>query len=84
MSLRLSAAAVRAYDALKTRPGASLRRSDARDPVIVNDVAGRLNELIIACRISGHDGPGGATYVFWSEILREIESDAFDDLLDRL
>jgi hypothetical protein len=84
MSLRLPAAAVRAYDALKMRPGASLRRSDARDPALVNDIGVRLRELIATYRISGHDGPGGATYVFWSEILREIESGAFDDLLDRL
>jgi hypothetical protein len=84
MSLRLSAAAVRTYDALKTRPGASFRRSDARDPAAVNAVAVRLRELIAVYRIGGHDGPGGATYVFWSEIVREIDAGAFDDLLDRL
>jgi hypothetical protein len=84
MSLRLPAAAIRAYDALKSRPGASVRRSDARDPAAVNAVAVRLRELIASYRIGGHDGPGGATYVFWSEIAREIETGAFDDLLDRL
>lgn len=84
MSLRLSAAAVRAYDVLKTRPGASPRKSDARDAGALEAISVRLRELIDAYRINGQDGPGGATYVFWTEVNRELASGAFDDLMDRL
>lgn len=84
MSLRLNTAAVRAYDLLKSRPGASVRRSDARDPATLEAVTRRLRELVLSYRLSGHDGPGGATYVFWSEVSRVVEAGAFDDLLDGL
>ncbi len=83
MSLRLSVAAVRAYDLLKQRPGASPRRSDARDPQTLAAVTRRLEELIATYRVSGHD-ERGATFVFWTEVSREIESGAFDDLLGLL
>jgi len=84
MSLRLNAAAVRVYDALKSRPGANPRTSDARDTEALGAIQGRLRELVSSYRIGGHDGPAGAVYVFWTEILREVNNGAFDDLLDRL
>lgn len=84
MSLRLNVAATRAYDLLKTRPGAQPRRSDARDPATLEAVTGRLRQLIAEYRVNGHQGAAGGTYVFWSEVSREIERGAFDDLLDRL
>jgi hypothetical protein len=83
MSLLLSAAAIRAYDTLKRRPGARVRHSDARDAAQLAAVTRRIHELIEAYRITGNAGTGGGTYVFWTEILREIEAGAFDDLLDR-
>jgi hypothetical protein len=84
MSLRVSAAAISAYDALKRRPGAPVRRSDARRPEAVEAIHRRLGELIESYRVGGHPGPGGATYVFWTEVSREISAGAFDDLLDSL
>jgi hypothetical protein len=84
VSLRLSTAAVRAYDSLKSRPGATPRRSDARDPRVLEAVSGRLRELVGSYKINGQDGPGGSLYVFWSEVSREIDAGSFDDLLDRL
>ena len=84
MSLRLSSAAIRAYDALKNRPNATPRESDARDMGVLGAITDRLNELISSYRISGTSGSGGATYVFWTEVLREINAGTFDDLLDRL
>lgn len=84
MSLRLNAAAVRAYDVLKTRPGASPRKSDARDASALEAISGRLLELIDTYRIHGQAGPGGATYVFWTEVSGQLQSGAFDDLMDRL
>ena len=83
MSLRLDTAAVRAYDLMKTRPGAAHRRSDARDPEALAAVGRRLRELIAAYRVNGHD-ERGATFVFWAEVHREVEAGAFDDLLPRL
>jgi hypothetical protein len=83
MSLVLSTAAIRTYDALKRRPGARSRHSDARDTAVLAAVTRRLHELIGAYRISGTEGQGGGLYVFWTEIAREIEAGAFDDLLDR-
>jgi hypothetical protein len=83
MSLVVSAAAIRAYDTLKRRPGARVRRSDARDAAQVAAVTRRLNELIQTYRIAGNEGAGGGIYVFWTEVLREIEGGAFDDLLDQ-
>ena len=83
MSLRLASAAVRAYDLLKQRPGARPRRSDARDADALAAVTRRLEELIAAYRVHGQRENGG-TYVFWTEVKAQIESGAFDDLLDRL
>ena len=77
MSLKVSAAAVRAYDALRSRPG-------ARDPKGVAAVETRLRELIQNGCVGGHDGQSGALYVFWSEIDARVREGAFDDLLDRL
>jgi hypothetical protein len=84
VSLRLSSAAVRTYDALKSRPGATPRKSDARDARVLGAVTDRLNELISSYRITGTHGSGGATYVFWTEVQREVNAGAFDDLLDGL
>lgn len=84
MSLRISAAATRTYDALKQRPGAHVRRSDARDPATLEAVHARLADLAGSYRIGTHAGPGGATYVFWSEIDARIREGAFDDLLANL
>lgn len=83
MSLRLDVAAVRTYDALKTRPGARPRASGARDVRALDAVSVRLRELIAGYRVSGHD-ERGATYVFWSDVSRQIEAGAFDDLLGLL
>lgn len=83
MSLRLSAAAVRTYDALKRRPRAVPRRSDARDAGAIEAIDRRLRELILAYRIGEHRNETGV-YVFWSEIEARIGEGAFDDLLDRL
>jgi len=84
MSMRLSSAAANVYDALKRRPGAPVRRSDARRPEGMDAIQRRLRELVDAYRIGGHPGPAGATYVFWSEIQTQISAGAFDDLLDAL
>lgn len=84
MSIRVSLAARRTYDALKHRPGASPRESDARDLDALSAVHTRIGELVGAYRINGQSGPGGAIYVFWTELDREIRAGAFDDLLDRL
>ena len=56
MSLKVSAAAVRAYDTLRSRPG-------ARDPAGVAAIESRLRELIQTGRVGGHDGQGGALFV---------------------
>lgn len=84
MSMRLSVATIRTYDALKARPGARPRISDARDTQVLGLVENRIKELIGSYRINGHDGPNGTLYVFWSEVGREVDSGAFDDLLGGL
>ena len=84
MSLRLNVAATRAYDHLKTRPGAPFRRSDARDPAALDAITGRIRQLVAEYRVNGQSGSHGGVYVFWTEIHREIEAGGFDDLLDRL
>ncbi|MDX1932806.1 MAG: hypothetical protein SFU56_09395 [Capsulimonadales bacterium] len=84
MSLLLSVAARRAYDALKSRPGANPRESGARDDDALTAVIHRLHQLIDGYRLNERRGPNGHVYVFWFEISREIENGAFDDLLDRL
>ena len=80
MSLRLSVAAVRTYDTLKSRPGGDPRRSGARDARAIEALDVRLKELVAAFRVNGHQ-ERGSTYVFWSDISREIEAGSFDDLL---
>ena len=84
MSVRLSSAAAQVYDMLKSRPGAQPRKSGARDPAVLDAVTKRLGELIASYRISGHEGSGGATYVFLTEVRGAVDAGAFDDLLDRL
>ena len=84
MSMLLSAAAPRVYDALKRRPGARPRASDARDAATLEAVHGRLRELIGSYRLGAHTPANGRTYVFWPEIGALIDAGAFDDLLDRL
>lgn len=83
MSLRLQTAAVRAYDLLKQRPGATPRRSDARDPEALAAVTRRLGELIGSYRVNGHQ-ERGTTYVFWTEVSAQVEAGVFDDLLPLL
>jgi hypothetical protein len=84
MSLRLNLAATRTYDMLKSRPGATRRRSDARDLATLDAVTVRLRQLASEYRINGEEGAGGALYVFWTEVQHEIDRGAFDDLLDNL
>ncbi len=84
MSLPLRSAAIRAYDMLKTRPGAPVRRSDARDSAALDAVAARLGELIATYRVGGHEGVNGRTYVFWHEVSGAVQNGLFDDLIDRL
>ena len=84
MSLRVSLAAVRTYDALKRRPGATPRQSDARDMGLIKDVERRITQFAHEYQINGQEGMGGSLYVFWSEVEREINAGRFDDLLDRL
>lgn len=81
MSLRLNIAATRAYDRLKQCPGAARRVSDARDPRTLEAVVARIRQLVGEYRISGDMGPGGQMYVFWTELEREIQNGAFDDLV---
>jgi len=84
MSLRVSLAAVRTYDALKRRPGASPRDSDARDFALIKDVENRLTQYVNEYQLTGQAGMGGALYVFWFEVEREIAAGRFDDLVPRL
>lgn len=84
MSVKLSTAAIRTYDALKAHPKASPRRSDARDAAVLEAIQGRLRELIGSYQIGGHTGQGGSTYVFWTEIEAQVRAGAFDDLLGLL
>jgi hypothetical protein len=84
MSLRLPIAALRTYDALKQRPGACPRASDARDAETLAEISTRLGQLVSDYRIGCHTAPSGLRYVFWSEVLTQVQAGAFDDLLDRL
>ncbi len=84
MSLRLNIAATRAYDMLKSRPGATIRRSDARDLGTLEAVSTRIRQLGSEYRIHSEEGAGGALYVFWTEVSQEIQAGAFDDLLGNL
>ena len=47
MSMKIATAALRTYDLLKESPRATQRRSDARDPVVLEAIQGRLRELIV-------------------------------------
>ncbi|MFM7319979.1 MAG: hypothetical protein ACKO5K_00465 [Armatimonadota bacterium] len=84
MSLRLSLASIRAYDALRTRPGAAPRRSGARDAQVLGAVERRIREMIGDGRVGMQDGFGNQPYVFWSEIEARVAEGAFDDLLPSL
>lgn len=84
MSLLLPVAASRAYEALKSRPGARPRKSDAHDPAVLRAVTERIHQLINGYHLNEHRSPNGNIYVFWMEISHEIDKGAFDDLLDRL
>ncbi len=83
MSLIVSHAAIRAYEALKQRPGARPRNSDARDMAVVGAIRVRMDELINSYRLTANY-ERGHTYVFWSELTQRIDEGLFDDLLDRL
>ena len=80
MSLKLSVAARRTYDALKDRPGALPRVSDARDLAVLEQVASRLGQLISEYRVGVYYSPSGIAYVFWTEVSVQISKGAFDDL----
>lgn len=84
MSLRTSLAAVRTYDALKRRPGARPRQSDARDTGLIQSIERRLIQMVQEYEINGQVAMAGALYVFWSEVEREINAGRFDDMLDGL
>ncbi len=84
MSLRLPLASVRAYDALRHRPGSAPRRSGARDAGVLSAIERRIRELIGDGRVSAQIGFGEQPYVFWSEIEARISEGAFDDLLNSL
>ncbi len=83
MSLMLSHAAIRAYDALKQRPGSRPRYSDARDMAVVAAIRLRMEELITTYRLIANE-ERGHIYVFWAELAQRIDEGSFDDLLDRL
>ena len=84
MSLLLDVAAQRTYDALKMRPGARSRYSDARDASLLRAITARIYQLIDAYQITEHRSPNGRVYVFWAEIAVEVDKGAFDDMLDQL
>jgi hypothetical protein len=84
MSLKLSVAARRTYDALKDRPGAMPRTSDARDLEVLAQITSRLGQLISEYRLGVYRTPSGIAYVFWTEVSNQISQGAFDDLLPGL
>ena len=84
MSLRLSLASIRAYDALRHRPGAAPRRSGARDAQVIASIERRIRELIADGRLGMQEGFGAQPYVFWTEIEARLSEGAFDDLLASL
>ena len=84
MSLKLSVAARRTYDALKDRPGAQPRASDARDPEVLAQISSRLGQLVSEYRLGVYRSPSGIPYVFWTEVSTQIGQGAFDDLLPGL
>jgi hypothetical protein len=81
MALKIATAAVRTYDLLKESPRATPRRSDARDPEVLEAIHGRIRELLVSYRISSQIGQGRQTFVFWSEIEPLVHEGAFDDFL---
>ena len=81
MSLKITTAALRTYDLLKESPRATQRRSDARDPVVLEAIQGRLRELIVSYRINSQIGQHGQTFIFFSEVEPLVREGAFDDLL---
>lgn len=81
MSLKIATAALRTYDMLKESPRATPRRSDARDPAVLEAIHTRIRELLVSYRISSQVGQGRQTFVFWSEIEPLVREGAFDDLL---
>lgn len=83
MSIIISSAAIRAYEALKQRPGARPRYSDARDMTVVAAIRARMEDLINTYRLTANYERGN-TYVFWAELTQRIDEGLFDDLLDRL
>lgn len=83
MSLRIDVVAARAYDEMKRRPGANPRVSDARDLQTLAAVTGRIREMLGSYQINS-SVERGTTYVFWSEVAREIDAGKFDDLLGGL
>ena len=84
MSLKISVAARRTYDALKDRPGAMPRASDARDPEVLAAVHTRLAQLVSEYKLGVYRTPSGVAYVFWTEVSTQIGQGAFDDLLPGL
>ena len=84
MSVKLSVAARRTYDALKERPGARPRASDARDPDVLAEILSRLSQLIGEYRLNVYRSPAGTAFVFWHEIAEKVNEGAFDDLLTGL
>ena len=81
MSLKIATAAVRTYDLLKESPRYVPRRSDARDPVVLEAIHGRIRELIVSYQITSQIGQHGQTFIFFSEIEPLVRAGAFDDLL---
>ena len=84
MSLKVSAAAVMAYDTLKARARVRSPRAGARDRAGIDLVETKLREMIEVGRLGGHEGQGGVPYVFWTEVDALLASGALDDILERL
>ena len=81
MSMKIATAALRTYDLLKESPRATPRRSDARDPVVLEEIHRRLRELIMTYKITSQLGQHGQTFIFFSEVEPLVRAGAFDDLL---
>ncbi|WP_309714675.1 hypothetical protein [Armatimonas sp.] len=81
MALKVPTAALRTYDMLKESPRATPRHSDARDPIVLEQIHGRIRELLVTYRISSQIGQNRQTFVFWSEIEPLVREGIFDDFL---
>jgi hypothetical protein len=81
MSLKIATAALRTYDLLKESPRATPRSSDARDPMVLEEIHRRLRELIMTYKITSQIGQHGQTFIFFSEVEPLVRAGAFDDLL---